>query len=76
MCEGANSLETLCFSIFQALAFVNEMGRMKFVRPIYRDLYKWEEMRPVAIKNYHENKAAMMFVLANQLLKDLHITEQ
>ena len=28
-----------------ALKLVTVVGRMKFVVPIYRDLYEWEEMR-------------------------------
>ena len=31
---------------------------MKYVRPIYRDLYAWEEQRPVAVatfKGWQEN---------------------
>ena len=32
-----------------AVKLVTEQGRMKFVRPIYRDLYAWEEQRKVNI---------------------------
>lgn len=59
--------------IATALDFVNKQGRMKFVRPIYRDLYNWEEARPIAIENFIVNKKCMMFVLVNQLEKDLHL---
>lgn len=58
-----------------ALKFVNEQGRMKFVRPIYRDLYAWEEARPLAISNFQENRKCMMFVSANQVEKDLHLND-
>ncbi len=30
-----------------AVKLVTEQGRMKFVRPIYRDLYAWTDMRKV-----------------------------
>ena len=39
-----------------ALKLVTEVGRMKFVRPIYRDLYEWEEMRQRAIDTFNANK--------------------
>lgn len=61
--------------ISDALKFVNEQGRMKFVRPIYRDLYAWEEARPLAIDNFQENRKSMMFVTAHQIEKDLHLNE-
>ncbi|KAK6624951.1 hypothetical protein RUM44_011815 [Polyplax serrata] len=56
-----------------ALKFLNEQGRMKFVRPIYRDLYQWEYARKTATENYLQNRKYMMFVLSNQLERDLHL---
>lgn len=56
-----------------ALKFVTEQGRMKFVRPIYRDLYNWPEMRSHAIATYEANKNAMMHVAAYVVAKDLHL---
>lgn len=58
-----------------ALQFVTEQGRMKFVRPIYRDLYAWEEMRPRAIATFEKNRPAMMHVAAYVVAKDLHLRE-
>ncbi|CAG9563858.1 unnamed protein product [Danaus chrysippus] len=58
-----------------ALAFVNHQGRMKYVRPIYRDLYAWEDVREQAIKNFLENEPSMMHVSAYTLRKDLHLSE-
>ncbi|KAK7065806.1 Leukotriene A-4 hydrolase [Halocaridina rubra] len=58
-----------------ALQFVTEQGRMKFVRPIYRDLYAWKEMRPRAISTFRTNKDTMMHVAAYVVAKDLHISE-
>merc|ERR1719210_2308015 len=57
----------------EALQLVNKQGRMKFVRPIYRDLYSWEEKRQEAIDNYQAKKSEMMFVLSEGVAKDLHL---
>lgn len=58
-----------------ALAFVNQQGRMKYVRPIYRDLYAWEAVRERAIENFLKNEPYMMHVSAYTLRKDLHLSE-
>ncbi|CAG4947648.1 unnamed protein product [Colias eurytheme] len=61
--------------INEILQFVNSQGRMKYVRPIYRDLYAWESMRQRAIDNFLENEQYMMHVSAYTLRKDLHLNE-
>lgn len=58
-----------------ALSWVNEVGRMKYVRPIYRELYAWEFARPRAIENFLANKQYMMRVVSYTVAKDLHISE-
>ncbi|XP_071536015.1 leukotriene A-4 hydrolase isoform X2 [Panulirus ornatus] len=62
-------------SVDEALKFVTEQGRMKFVRPIYRDFYEWKEMRQQAVAVYEANKDSMMHVAAYVVAKDLHINE-
>ncbi|KPJ03280.1 PREDICTED: leukotriene A-4 hydrolase isoform X2 [Papilio xuthus] len=57
------------------LNFLNHQGRMKFVRPIYRDLYAWEEVRQRAIENFLQQEPYMMHVSAYTLRKDLHLSE-
>jgi len=57
----------------EALQLVNKQGRMKFVRPIYRDLYSWEEKRQEAIDNFKQHRGEMMYVSAEMVSKDLHI---
>lgn len=57
----------------RALQFVTEQGRMKFVRPIYRDLYAWEEVRDKAIAVFKANRPRMMYVSAYTVAKDLHL---
>lgn len=59
----------------KALQFVNDQGRMKYVRPIYRDLYSWEDMRSAAIDNFNKNKKYMMFLSVYTIKKDLHIED-
>lgn len=59
--------------VAEALDFVSKNGRMKYLRPIYRDFYEWKEMRQRAIDNYLKTKDQMMFVTADLLKKDLHL---
>ncbi|XP_062597065.1 leukotriene A-4 hydrolase-like, partial [Saccostrea cucullata] len=61
-------------AIPRVLDFVNEQGRMKFVRPLYRDLYGWEEARPIAIQNFQTHKGEMHNTTATMLAKDLKLT--
>ncbi|CAK1552982.1 unnamed protein product [Leptosia nina] len=61
--------------IDEALQFVNSQGRMKYVRPVYRDLYAWEAVREKAIENFLKNEPNMMHVSAYTLRKDLHLKE-
>ncbi|XP_035435783.2 leukotriene A-4 hydrolase isoform X3 [Spodoptera frugiperda] len=56
--------------------FVNSQGRMKYVRPVYRDLYAWEDVRARAIDNFLKNEKYMMHVSAYTLRKDLHLDEK
>ncbi|XP_023023652.2 leukotriene A-4 hydrolase [Leptinotarsa decemlineata] len=56
-----------------AMAWINILGRMKFVRPLYRDLYEWELTREKAIANFTANRRNMMHVTAYTIAKDLHL---
>ncbi|KAK2145631.1 hypothetical protein LSH36_668g01034 [Paralvinella palmiformis] len=60
-------------SIQPALDFINQQGRMKFVRPIYRDLYLWEKSRQMALDNYNNQKTSMHSLTANMVGKDLKV---
>ncbi|XP_018324021.1 leukotriene A-4 hydrolase [Agrilus planipennis] len=59
--------------IEDALNFVNEYGRMKYVRPVYRELYAWEASRQRAIDNFVKHQEFYMTVAVNGLRKDLHL---
>lgn len=57
------------------ISWLNQVGRMKYVRPLYRDLYNWEFSRQIAVENYLANKKYMMQVSAHTVARDLHIEE-
>jgi len=49
---------------------------MKFVRPLYRDLYAWEEKRQQAIDTFKAHRTQYMQMCADMVAKDLHLDEQ
>lgn len=59
--------------IDDALKMVTEVGRMKYVRPLYQDMYTWEAARKRAIATYDNNKSSMMYVTAYTIKQDLHL---
>jgi len=62
-------------AVAPALRLVSVQGRMKFVRPLYRDLYGWEEKRLLAVETFLATKDQMMHASADILAKDLHINQ-
>lgn len=61
-------------AIPHAFEFINSQGRMKFVRPIYRDLYAWDRTRDQAVQNYQEHQHEMHSVTAGLLARDLELS--
>ncbi|XP_058064832.1 leukotriene A-4 hydrolase-like, partial [Anopheles bellator] len=59
----------------EILAFLNSNFRMKFVRPIYKELAGWPAAKPIAVENYNRVKNQMMFVCAYTVAKDLGISD-
>lgn len=55
----------------EILAFANSNFRMKYVRPIYRDLAAWPEAKAEAVANFEKVRGQMMDVCAGQVAKDL-----
>lgn len=53
--------------------FLNSNFRMKFVRPLYKDLGQWDLARPLAIANFNSVKDEMMKVCSYTVAKDLGI---
>jgi len=62
-------------AVAQAVQMVTEQGRMKFLRPLYRDLYAWEDTREVAIQTFLKNKDSMMHVAVQGLELDLKLKQ-
>ncbi|CAG5115265.1 unnamed protein product [Candidula unifasciata] len=60
-------------AIPHVLDFLNDQGRMKFVRPLYRDLYAWEEARPKGVANFLEHRQEMHNTTAGLVAKDLKL---
>eukprot|EP00095_Tigriopus_kingsejongensis_P012311 maker-scaffold284_size223161-snap-gene-1.19 protein:Tk12311 transcript:maker-scaffold284_size223161-snap-gene-1.19-mRNA-1 annotation:"hypothetical protein BRAFLDRAFT_215361" len=60
-------------AIPSAVQMVTEMGRMKFLRPIYRDMYAWEKARPIALKTFEDTKDLLMKVAVQGLAHDLKL---
>ena len=56
-----------------ALAMVTEQGRMKFTRPLYRDLNNWEFARAKAIETFKKNRPSMHNTTASLVAKDLNL---
>jgi len=61
-------------SLAEALKLATVQGRMKFVRPLFKDLYGWEEKRQQAIDTFLAHRGEMMYVCAEMVAKDLHIS--
>ncbi|KAF5272544.1 hypothetical protein FQA39_LY07868 [Lamprigera yunnana] len=59
--------------INETLQWINVVGRMKFVRPLYRALYAWEKAKSIAIENFKHNRQYMMHVTAYTVHKDLQL---
>ncbi|XP_071444884.1 leukotriene A-4 hydrolase-like [Hetaerina americana] len=62
--------------IEKALEFATSQGRMKFVRPIFRDLRKWDKARDRAIAAYEKQRSSMMYVTAHMVASDLGLTKE
>ena len=60
-------------AVEKTLGFLKTMGRLKFVRPLYRDLARWEEKKGLAIDFFTINKHLLMSMVTDGVMKDLHI---
>nr|XP_034306708.1 leukotriene A-4 hydrolase isoform X4 [Crassostrea gigas] len=60
-------------AIPKVLEFINEQGRMRLVRTLYRDLYGWEDARPTAIDNFKKHRGEMHHILETMLSTDLKL---
>uniref|UniRef100_A0A1B0G0X7 Peptidase M1 leukotriene A4 hydrolase/aminopeptidase C-terminal domain-containing protein n=1 Tax=Glossina morsitans morsitans TaxID=37546 RepID=A0A1B0G0X7_GLOMM len=51
--------------------FLNSNFRLKYIRPIYRDLVNWPAAKPKAIENFKRVKGQMMAICSHAIEKDL-----
>ncbi|XP_018602617.1 leukotriene A-4 hydrolase-like [Scleropages formosus] len=58
-----------------ALKMVTEQGRMKFTRPLYRELYNFEKFREKVVSNFMKNRPSMHQVTASLVAKDLKVDQ-
>ena len=58
-------------SVAEALKLVNSVGRWNIVRPLYRDLYDWEEKRQEATDNFIAHGNKLMYGVAVKVAKIL-----
>ncbi|CAD6194533.1 unnamed protein product [Caenorhabditis auriculariae] len=57
----------------KALDFVNSQGRLKFCRPVYRDLSQWPAANKKARETYLKGRGSMHPITAEMIAKDLHM---
>lgn len=54
-------------------AFLKEQGRMKYIRPLYKALFKSSEGRPVALQTFSEARSGYHPIAAKMVASDLHV---
>ena len=54
-----------------AVNFLKEQGRMKFIRPLYKQMYKNEATKELAVRTFEESRTMYHVIAQNQLAKDL-----
>ncbi|KAM6093865.1 leukotriene A-4 hydrolase [Chlamydotis macqueenii] len=54
-----------------ALKMATDQGRMKFTRPLFRDVYSFDKYRDLAVKTFLEHRASMHPVTSMLVGKDL-----
>ena len=55
------------------LKFISSQGRMKFTRPVYRDLFNWEVSKQKTIENFKEQRKYMHQTTSALVAKDLAV---
>ncbi|VDL77484.1 unnamed protein product [Nippostrongylus brasiliensis] len=59
--------------IEKAISFVSSQGRLKYCRPVYRDLIAWPAAKTRARDNYIQTRSTMHPITAEMIAKDLHM---
>jgi len=55
------------------IKFAINTGRMKLCRPVFRDLYAWDEARTQTVEAFKEHRHRMHETTANMVAKDLQL---
>ena len=58
----------------QVTAFLTEVGRMKFVRPLYRNLFNAQNGKDLAVQLFKANKHIYHNICATMVSKDLSVS--
>lgn len=53
--------------------FLKEQGRMKFLRPLYKALYKSKMGRDIAVQTFQEFRQTYHPIAAKMVAADLHV---
>ncbi|KAK6053408.1 leukotriene A4 hydrolase [Cooperia oncophora] len=59
--------------IDKALKFVSSQGRLKFCRPVYRDLTAWQAAKSRARDTFIQTRSSMHPITSEMIAKDLHM---
>ncbi|KFO98817.1 Leukotriene A-4 hydrolase, partial [Calypte anna] len=58
-----------------ALKMATDQGRMKFTRPLFRELYNFDKSRDLAVKTFLEHRASMHPTTSMLVAKDLKLDQ-
>lgn len=61
------------FIVPEVVDFVATVGRMKFVRPLYRELFAWEEQSAVAVRTFMQHRDGYHPICSKMLSADLKL---
>ena len=64
------------FIVPHVIDFLKEQGRMKFVRPLYRDLGAWPEQRALAVETFQASRAFYHPIAAKMIAVDLKLASE
>lgn len=74
--------QTLCLRagmpeiIPSVVKFATGQGRMKFTRPLYRDLFKMKEGKEIALKTFKKHRNTYHPICAKMVARDLGLAEK
>jgi len=57
----------------KALEFISQQGRLKFIIPIYKSLFTWDDAKHLTIETFQRNRPGMMAKTATMVAKILQL---